>query len=335
MSGDHGPSVTVPAAIAAITADPHLKINLVGEQDTLQSTLQQESKQLSVEQVERISIQHASEIVEMTDSPALALKNKKDSSMRVAINLVKQEQANAAISAGNTGALMATARFVLKMLPGIERPAICTAMPTEHGSVHMLDLGANVDCTPEMLLQFAYMGSELCSVTKKIDQPRIALLNVGSEEIKGSAKVKATAELLSQSTLNYTGYIEGDEIFTDKTDVIVCDGFEGNIALKTSEGVAHLITTIAKEEFHKNWLSKLIALLSFTVLKGIKKRLDPREYNGATLTGLRGVVVKSHGGADAVSFLAAIKVAAEEARLNLPERIAKIIPNDEPLANKA
>lgn len=324
MSGDHGPEVIVPAAMYALNEDPDLRIILVGDE----GLLMQHIKQLP----ERLQVQHASEVVEMDDAPALALKKKKDSSMRVSINLVKDGQADAAVSSGNTGALMATAKFVLKMLPGIERPAICTELPTEHGSVHMLDLGANVDCTPEMLLQFAYMGSELSKVARKIEQPRIGLLNVGSEEIKGNVKVKATAELLTASNLNYVGYVEGDEIFTDKADVIVCDGFEGNIALKTSEGVAHLIATIAKEEFSSNPLRKLIGLLCLPILKSVRKRLDPRIYNGATLSGLRGIVIKSHGSADVTAFVSAIKVATEEAKLQLPERILQSVQQQMPLS---
>lgn len=319
MGGDYGPSVTIPAAIEALSLDADLEIILVGDEAALKQLLASHNAQ---DVNDRLSIQHASQVVEMDESPALALKKKKDSSMRVAINLVKEGRADATVSAGNTGALMATSRFVLKMIPGIDRPAICSTLPTEHSSVHMLDLGANVDSTPEMLLQFAYMGSEVCKATHNIEKPRVHLLNVGSEEIKGNAKVKATSELLNDSNLNYMGFIEGDEIFTDKSDVIVCDGFEGNIALKTSEGAAKLISNIAKSEFSSSILRKLVAMLSIRTFKKIKKRLDPRRYNGATLAGLRGVAIKSHGGTDAVGFLAAIKVAAKEAKRELPERIA-------------
>ena len=307
----------------------------MGDNDVLTSTLTPLLTSKSITVKERITIHHASEIVEMDEAPALALRKKKDSSMRVSIDLVKEGKADAAVSAGNTGALMATARFVLKMLPGIERPAICTELPTEHGSVFMLDLGANVDSSPEMLLQFAYMGAEICSTTKQIEKPRIGLLNVGSEEIKGSATVKAAAELLTNADdLNYVGYVEGDEIFTDKCDVVTCDGFEGNIALKTAEGVARLINTITKEEFTSSPLRKLAALCSYPVFKNIKARLDPRSYNGATLVGLRGVIVKSHGGADAVSFLSAINVAVAETTHNLPQRIEKkILSHSEKIEN--
>ena len=326
MSGDHGVPVTVAAAISAVESDDRLHTLLVGDKDVLTSTLTKLLKSRHAHIKNRIAIHHASEVVEMDESPALVLRKKKDSSMRVAINLVKEGKADAAVSAGNTGALMATARFVLKMLPGIERPAICTELPTEHGSVFMLDLGANVDSSPEMLLQFAYMGAELCSASKQIEKPRIGLLNVGSEEIKGSATVKAAAELLTKADdLNYVGYVEGDEIFTDKCDVVTCDGFEGNIALKTAEGVARLINTITKEEFTKSPFRKLAALCAYPVFKNIKARLDPRSYNGATLVGLRGVVVKSHGGADAVSFVSAINVAVNEITHDLPQRIEKKI----------
>lgn len=331
MSGDHGPAVTVAAAITALELDHHLTVVLVGNKTTLDSTLQPLLKSKKNHIQERISIHHSSEVIEMDESPTQALRKKKDSSMRVAINLVKEGVADAAVSAGNTGALMATARFVLKMLPGIERPAICTQLPTEHGSVFMLDLGANVDSSPEMLLQFAYMGAELCSATKQIEKPRVGLLNVGSEDIKGNVKVKATAELLSNANdLNYVGYVEGDEIFTDKCDVVTCDGFEGNIALKAAEGVARLINTITKEEFTKSLVRKLAAFCSYPVFKSIKTRLDPRTYNGATLVGLRGIIIKSHGSADKVSFLAAINVAVNEIKHDLPQRIEnKILSHSE------
>ena len=339
MGGDIGPDVTIPAAIEALKSDPELSIILVGDQDKLKQYISNAITNTTNSNVaERLSIEHASQVVAMDESPALALKKKKDSSMRVAINLVKEGRADAAVSAGNTGALMATSRFVLKMIPGIERPAICSAMPTQQRAVHMLDLGANVDSTPEMLLQFAYMGSEVSKVTYNIDKPRVHLLNVGAEEIKGNIKVKAAAELLNQSDLNYEGYIEGDEIFTDKSDVIVCDGFEGNIALKTSEGVAKLIANIAKTELSNGIFRQLFAMFLFRTFKKIKKRLDPRVFNGATLAGLRGVVIKSHGGTDSIGFLAAIQVAAKEAKLQLPERISKAIQqlesNVEPVVDK-
>lgn len=322
MGGDFGPSITIPAAIEALKLDLDLKVILVGDREKLNFYLTENN----IDKIkDRLSIEHASQVVEMDESPALALKKKKDSSMRVAINLVKEGRADACVSAGNTGALMATSRFVLKMIQGIERPAICSAMPTEQRAVHMLDLGANVDSSPEMLLQFAYMGSEVSKVAHNIEKPRIHLLNVGSEEIKGNAKVKAAAELLNLSGLNYKGYIEGDEIFTDKSDVIVCDGFEGNISLKTSEGAANLVTNIAKTELSNGIFRKLFAMLLFKTFRTIKDRLDPRAYNGATLAGLQGVVIKSHGGADEIGFLTAIQVATKEAKLQLPERILAAI----------
>lgn len=322
MGGDFGPEVTIPAAVESLKLDKELNIILVGKEHLINTHLSDLDKETFQS---RLRIHHASEVVEMDESPALALKKKKDSSMRVAINLVKDGESQAAVSAGNTGALMATSRFVLKMIPGVDRPAICSTLPTEHSTVHMLDLGANVDSTPEMLLQFAYMGSEICKVTHNIKNPRIHLLNVGSEEIKGNAKVKATASLLNASNLNYQGYIEGDEIFTDKSDLIVCDGFEGNIALKTAEGVARLISNITKNELSKSPLRKLFAMFSIAAFQSIKKRLDPREHNGATLAGLRGVVIKSHGGTDIAGFLAAIRVASSEAKRQLPDRISAAI----------
>lgn len=329
MSGDYGLDVTVPATINALKLDNDLNVILVGHQGLIEETLIKHNSRIYNN---RIRIQHASEIVAMDESPALALKKKKDSSMRVAINLVKEGESDAAVSAGNTGALMATARFVLKMLPGIDRPAICGQLPTLTGSVHMLDLGANVDSTPEMLLQFAHMGSEICKITKNIKEPRVNLLNIGSEAVKGNAVTKETASLLTNSNLNYQGFIEGDEIFSDKTDIIVCDGFEGNIALKSSEGVAHLVSALAKEEFTRNPIRKLIALIATPIFKSIKKRMDPNRHNGATLAGLRGVVVKSHGGTNIDGFLSAIHVAVEEAKLKLPERILSAISeiNDTP-----
>ncbi len=309
MSGDFGPEVTVDAALQALKDDLDLHIILVGDEVKLRQHLSQN--------VDRLEIQHASEVVEMDDSPALALKKKKDSSMRVAINMVKEERADAAISAGNTGALMATARFVLKMLPGIERPAICTELPTEHGSVHMLDLGANVDSSPEMLLQFAFMGSELSSVTRKIEHPRIGLLNVGSEEIKGNIKVKAASELISNSHLNYVGYVEGDEIFKDKADVIVCDGFVGNICLKVSEGLADAAMAMLRDEIMKSTLAKVGYLLARKAFKSFKKRVDYAEYGGAPLLGIDGVGIICHGKSSSQAIKNALLEAGKVAEGNI------------------
>ncbi len=256
----------------------------------------------------------------MDESPAQALRAKKDSSMRVAINLVKQGEADACVSAGNTGALMATARFVLKTLPGIDRPAICTTLPTVHGHTRMLDLGANVDSKAEHLLQFAVMGSVLATVNG-IDQPRVGLLNIGEEDIKGNEQVKEAVRLLAASDLHYIGFVEGDGIFLDEVDVVVCDGFVGNVALKSSEGVAKLIRHYMTQEFKRNPLTRLAGLVALPVLRALGRKIDPRRYNGASLLGLQGIVVKSHGGADALAFANAIQVAMLEAERKVPQQI--------------
>ena len=245
--------------------------------------------------------------------------------MRVAINLVKGGEAAAAVSAGNTGALMATARFVLKTLPGIDRPAICTTLPTVHGHVHMLDLGANVDCTPEQLVQFAIMGSILVRAVEGKPNPRVALLNIGEEDIKGNETVKRAAELLRAGQVNYCGYVEGDEIYTGDMDVIVCDGFVGNVALKTSEGLARMMTHYMRQEFKRNALTRLAGLMALPVLRAFRRRLDPRRYNGASLVGLNGIVIKSHGGADRLAFSHAIIEALTEARREVPRHIGEVL----------
>jgi glycerol-3-phosphate acyltransferase PlsX len=317
MGGDHGAAVTVPAALAAIDDEPQLRLVLIGRRDDIAAELARHRAAES----ERLVIHHASEIVGMDEPPAQALRGKKDSSMRVAINLVKQGAAQAAVSAGNTGALMATARFVLKTLPGIDRPAIVTTLPTLNGHVHMLDLGANVDCTPEQLTQFAIMGSILVSALEGKARPKVGLLNIGEEDIKGNETVKGANDLLRASSLNYVGYVEGDEIYAGDVDVIVCDGFVGNVALKTSEGLARMITHFMREEFKRNLLTKLAALVALPVLRAFRRRVDPRRYNGATLVGLTGTVIKSHGGADALAMGNAIHVAVAEVRNNVPARI--------------
>lgn len=318
MGGDHGLDVTVPASIAFlnIVGTKRHKIVLVGKSALISPLIIKHNGSGLLEQG-ALSIQEASEVVEMDESPALALKRKKDSSMRVAINMVKAGDVQAAVSAGNTGALMATARFVLKTIPGVDRPAIISTMPCKDTSqtVHMLDLGANVDSSPEMLVQFAVMGSALTEFVDHKDKPRVALLNVGAEEIKGSEKVKKASALLAESELNYVGYIEADEIYNGKVDVIVCDGFEGNVALKASEGTAKMILEVLKEEFLRNWFTKGMGLMVKPIFKAMQARLDPRSHNGATLLGLNGIVVKSHGGTDEVGFLQAIKEASNQAEL--------------------
>jgi glycerol-3-phosphate acyltransferase PlsX len=319
MGGDHGVSVTVPAALATLKHQTALKLILVGQREAVETELGRHRATSG----DRIAIHHASEIVGMDEPPAQALRSKKDSSMRVAINLVKEGAAQAAVSAGNTGALMATARFVLKTLPGIDRPAIVTTLPTMHDHVHVLDLGANVDCTPEQLLQFAIMGSILVAAVEGKSRPRVGLLNVGEEDIKGNETVKKTHELLRASSLNYAGFVEGDEIYTGDMDVIVCDGFVGNIMLKTSEGLARMITHFIKQEFRRNLLTKLSALVALPVLQAFRKRVDPRRYNGATFIGLTGTVIKSHGGADVLAYEHAILEAVAEVKNNVPARIGQ------------
>lgn len=321
MGGDHGPSVTVPAAIRFLAEHPAAHLILVGREDVLRPLL---GAHLSDP---RFRLVHASEVVGMDESPALALRNKKDSSMRVAINLVKSGEADACVSAGNTGALMAISRFVLKMLPGIERPAICAPLPTVNGHTHMLDLGANVDCGPEHLLQFGIMGAMLVAAMEHKERPTVGILNIGEEEIKGNEVVKAAAELLRSSGLNFIGNVEGDGIYRGDADVIVCDGFVGNVALKTSEGLAQMLASSLKSEFKRNWLTKMAALAAISVLNNFKKRFDHRRYNGAILLGLRGISVKSHGSADVLSFGHAIRRAWDAAENRVLERItARLAP---------
>lgn len=319
MGGDHGPHVTVPAALKALEADDQLNIVLVGLQDAIEAELKTRKTTTSP----RLRIHHASEVVTMDESPQSALKNKKDSSMRVAINLVKSGEANACVSAGNTGALMATARFVLKTLPGIDRPAIASVLPSEKGNTYMMDLGANADCTPEHLYQFAIMGAMLVSCVEHKERPSVGLLNIGSEDIKGNEVVKQAGELLKASHLNFYGNVEGDDIFKGTTDLVVCDGFVGNVSLKTTEGLAHMMGKFLTQEFKRNWLTKMMALCAMPVLKAFKNRLDPRRYNGASFLGLRGIVVKSHGGADQLAYISAIHVAIEEARSGVLRRITE------------
>jgi glycerol-3-phosphate acyltransferase PlsX len=319
MGGDHGPRVTIPAALALLKQDSNAKVILVGLSDAIEAELRLNKAIPN----SRLLIHHASELVMMDESPQSALKNKKDSSMRVAINLVKDGHADACVSAGNTGALMATARFVLKTLPGIDRPAIAGVLPSKTGMTHMLDLGANADCTPEQLLQFAIMGSVLVSCVRNKPRPTVGLLNIGSEDIKGNEVVKQTAELLKVSHLNFYGNVEGDDIYKGTTDLVVCDGFVGNVALKTSEGLANLMGGFLKEEFKRNPITKLMALISMPVLSAFRKRLDPRCYNGASFLGLRGTVVKSHGGADAFAYRHAIIKAVEEARSGVLSHITE------------
>ncbi len=317
MGGDHGPSVTVPAALAFLNGQPQSRLVLVGDEPSLRAQLGNHPFG------DRVRIVHATEVVGMDEPPALALRNKKDSSMRVAINLVKNGEADACVSAGNTGALMAISRFVLKMLPGIDRPAICSQLPTIHGHTLMLDLGANVDCGAEHLLQFGVMGAMLVSAMEHKERPTVGLLNIGEEDIKGNEVVKAAAELLKGSGLNFIGNVEGDGIYKGEADVVVCDGFVGNVALKTSEGLAQMLASFIREEFKRNFLTKVAALVAMPVLNAFKKRVDHRRYNGAILLGLKGISVKSHGSADAYGFRNAIERAHDAAENRVLARITQ------------
>lgn len=323
MGGDHGPSVTVPAALDFLALDAEARVILVGLEDAIKAQLKGRADHAAYG--ERLCVHHASEIVGMDEAVASAMRNKKDSSMRVAADLVKDGRADAAISAGNTGALMAISRFVLKTLPGIDRPAIATILPNAKGKTYMLDLGANVDCEPEHLLQFGIMGAMLVAALEHKDNPSVGLLNIGEEEIKGNEVVKRAAELLRESGLNFFGNVEGTDIYKGTTDVVVCDGFVGNVSLKTSEGLAQMIIGGLREEFKRNLLTRLAAVVAMPVLNAFKKRFDHRRYNGASLLGLRGIVFKSHGSADAFAFRCALERAAEAARHRLPDRIAQKI----------
>lgn len=318
MGGDHGPSVTVAAALHILEKQADIKLILVGDRDVLQKVIADSGNRFG----ERLEVQHASQVVAMDELPSQALRGKKDSSMRVAINLVKEGRAQACVSAGNTGALMATARFVLKTLPGIDRPAICTILPSVKGHTHVLDLGANIDSTADHLFEFAVMGSVLAGAVDNNPRPSVGLLNIGEEEIKGNDQVKQAARLLSESELNYTGFVEGDGIYLEPPDVVVCDGFIGNVMLKASEGVAKMFVHFLKHAFRRNLLSKLAAIIAMPVLKAFGKQMDPRAYNGASLLGLQGIVIKSHGSADEYSFGRAILVARTEAIKNVPRLIS-------------
>ena len=315
MGGDHGPKVVVPAALDYLRRDSSVRLVLVGDEESIRAHLSAGSLP------ERLEIHHASQTVEMDELPSRALRGKKDSSMRVAINLVKEGKAQACVSAGNTGALMAIARFVLKTLPHVDRPAFITSMPSVHGQTWVLDLGANVDCSAEHLFQFAVMGAELVTSVEGIDSPKVGLLNIGQEEIKGNEQVKEAHELLSSSSLNYRGYVEGDDIYLSDVDVVVTDGFVGNVSLKSTEGVAKMIRHYLKAAFKKNIFTKLAALLALPVLKTFATMIDPRRYNGASLLGLRGIVIKSHGGADVLAFENAIGIAKKEIYSDVPNRI--------------
>ncbi len=323
MGGDHGPHVTVPSALDYLRQDPEANIILVGIPDAIEAELHAVKADFGP----RIRLHPASEVVGMDESPSAALRGKKDSSMRVAINLVKTGEAQACISAGNTGALLATSRFVLKTIPGVDRPALAVVLPTSTGHTYVLDLGANIDCTAEHLFQFGIMGASLVSSVENKAFPSVGLLNVGEEEIKGNEVVKQAAELLRRSGLNFYGNVEGNDIYKGTTDVVVCDGFVGNITLKTSEGLAQMLATYLRQEFKRNLLTKLAGVIAMPVIKSFKHRVDHRRYNGASFLGLRGIVIKSHGSADKYAFSFAIKRAADEVRggmlRHISERVAE------------
>jgi len=317
MGGDHGPHVTVPAALNFLKSNSDVDIVLVGLRDAIEAEL----KARGARSGPRLRVHHASEVVLMDESPALALRNKKDSSVRVAVELVKNGEAHACVSAGNTGALMAVSRFVLKMLPGIDRPAIIAALPSMRGSTYVLDLGANVDCGPEHLLQFAIMGATLVAAVEHKDRPTVGLLNIGEEDIKGNDVVKRAAELLRDSEVNFIGNIEGDGIYRGEADVVVCDGFVGNVMLKASEGMVQMVRSFIRQEFMRSVIARLAGVIVMPAIYAFRKRLDPRRFNGATLLGLKGIVVKSHGSADAFGFERAIERAMEEVRNEVLHRL--------------
>jgi glycerol-3-phosphate acyltransferase PlsX len=320
MGGDHGPHVTVPAALDFQARSADIAIVLVGVRETLEAELAARGATAS----DRLRVHPASQVVAMDEPPAQAMRYKKDSSMRVAVNLVKEGAAHAAVSAGNTGALMAISRFVLKTIHGIDRPAIATLLPnTKGGYTTVLDLGANVDCTAEQLMQFGVMGAMLVAAVEHKERPSVGLLNIGVEDIKGNETVKRAAELLRASGLNFHGNVEGDDIYKGTTDVVVCDGFVGNALLKASEGVATMLVGFLRAEFKRNPWNMLAAAMARPVIRALRARMDPAKYNGASLLGLRGIVIKSHGSADARSFGYALERAVEEVRNDVPQRIAR------------
>ena len=323
MSGDLGAEVVVRAAKLCLDRHPNLRLILVGDETVLGTLVT-----AIVGEEPRLSIHPCTEVVAMAEPPVEALRKKKDSSMRVAINLVKDGTAQACVSAGNTGALMAMAKFVLKMLPGIDRPAIIAELPAIGGTVHMLDLGANTVNDPEQLFQFALMGSIVTADIRAIPNPRVALLNIGVEDTKGHESVKDAAALLSASSLNYVGYIEGNQIFSGKADVVVTDGFTGNVALKCMEGTVGLARHYLRRAFTRGFLARLQALMARPVLKSLAREMDSRNFNGASLVGLNGIVIKSHGSADTYAFQHAIETALVEVKNQVPLQIGNLLQRE-------
>ncbi|MCZ6499141.1 MAG: phosphate acyltransferase PlsX [Gammaproteobacteria bacterium] len=321
MSGDYGAQVCVPASLDQLKTDQELRMILVGQESILRPYLENIPATLA----SRVSFHEASQLVTMDEDPRTALRKKKDSSMRVAINLVRDGLADACVSAGNTGALMATARFVLRTLPGIDRPAIISTMPAIGGHTHMLDLGANSHCTAVQLFQFGVMGSVVASDIHELESPRVGLLNIGVEAIKGTDLVREAGRMLNRSNLNYVGFVEANDIFTGQVDVVVSDGFAGNVALKTLEGAARMISSYMRAEFTRSLFSRIQGLVALPVLKAFRKRIDPRRYNGASLVGLNGIVVKSHGSADRIAFGNAIQTALIECQQGVPTQISNLL----------
>ncbi|QRX83347.1 phosphate acyltransferase PlsX [Glaciimonas sp. PAMC28666] len=326
MGGDHGPSVTVPAAIAFAKREPEAELVLVGLEEPIRAELKKHKAELHP----RLSVVHAEEVITMDDSVETALRRKKKSSMRIALELVKDEKVRACVSAGNTGALMAVSRYLLKTIPGVDRPAICTILPNQKdGPTYMLDLGANVDCEPQHLHQFALMGSALVSAMEGKAKPTVGLLNVGEEDIKGNEMVKQTAELLradhEKGLINFYGNVEGNDIFEGTTDIVVCDGFVGNVTLKASEGLGRLVKSVLTTEFKSSILNMIGALIARSAIKAISRRLNPSRYNGASLLGLRGLVFKSHGSADVYGYEWAIQRAFDAAKYDVLSRITTTI----------
>lgn len=319
MGGDIGPSSTIPAAVEAVEQFPNLTLILCGQQSVIEHHL----KLKQAQNHPRLLIQHCEQLVSMDEKPALALRSKTDSSMRVSLNLVREGKAAACVSAGNTGALLAMAHYVLKMLPGIERPALISKLPTKGNKpVYLLDLGANVSCDSHILFQFGLMGSVVAEHEEALPEPKVALLNIGEEEIKGSDQIKQAAVLMQQaSNINYVGYIEGSDIFSAKVDVIVCDGFVGNVALKTCEGIATLVIDKLKSNLKRHWGYRFLGFLLWPVLRKMLTLVNPEQYNGASLVGIRGIVVKSHGNASSSAFLSAIKEAIREVERQVPDKI--------------
>jgi glycerol-3-phosphate acyltransferase PlsX len=319
MGGDFGPHIILPAALNSLLENPNLHLILCGPIELLEAWYEKQTPDIQ----SRSQLYDCQQVVAMDEAPIAALRNKKDSSMRRMLNLVEQGQADGCVSAGNTGALLAMAYHVLKMLPGVHRPALISLMPTvDNGKVYLLDLGANVDCDSEVLFQYAVMGSVLAQLVGKLDKPKVGLLNVGSEQNKGNERVKSTAKMLRESSsIHYIGYVEGNDIFSQKADVIVTDGFAGNIALKSCEGLTKLVINEVKKASNQNWLNRILAKIALPLLRNIYLRMNPDQYNGASLIGLRGIVVKSHGNASSEAFLYAIRQAVKEVSMQVPTRI--------------